>query len=146
MLTPEEDVEITSLRKRGWTISAIARHVGHDRKTVRSYLSGEREPGVRAKHEPDPFDRFEPYVRQRLADDRHVWATTLLGEVVAGSVILTTNRGVGAWGEIFADTTIAAAMLDRLLHRSVVISITGDSYRMRAHRARSHKLTKGGDA
>lgn len=31
MLTPEEDVEITSLKKRGWTISAIARHVGHDR-------------------------------------------------------------------------------------------------------------------
>src|SRR5215216_4410540 len=65
MLTPEEDVEITSLRKRGWSLSAIARHVGHDRKTVRGYLSGEREPGVRAKHEPDPFDRFEPYVRQR---------------------------------------------------------------------------------
>jgi transposase len=83
MLTPEEDVEITSLRKRGWTISAIARHVGHDRKTVRAYLSGEREPGVRAKAEPDVFDRFEPYVRQRLTDDQHVWATTLFYEVVA---------------------------------------------------------------
>ncbi len=83
MLTPEEDVEITSLRKRGWSISAIARHVGHDRKTVRGYLSGEREPGVRAKHDPDPFDRFEPYVRQRLVDDQHVWATTLFDEVAA---------------------------------------------------------------
>jgi hypothetical protein len=38
---------------------------------------------VRAKHEPDPFDRFQPYVRQRLADDQHVWATALLGEVAA---------------------------------------------------------------
>jgi transposase len=83
MLTPEEDVEITSLRKRGWSISAIARHVGHDRKTVRGYLSGEREPGVRVKRELDAFDRFEPYVRQRLADDQHVWATTLFDEVVA---------------------------------------------------------------
>jgi transposase len=83
MLTPEEDVEITSLRKRGWSISAIARHVGHDRKTVRSYLSGEREPGVRERAEADPFDRFEPYVRQRLADDQHVWATTLFDELVA---------------------------------------------------------------
>src|SRR5919106_3865355 len=46
-------------------------------------LSGEREPGVRAKQEPDPFDRFEAYVRQRLADDRHVWATTLFDEIVA---------------------------------------------------------------
>lgn len=67
MLTPEEDVEITSLRKRGWTISAIARHVGRDRKTVRSYLSGDREPGVRKRTGEDPFDRFEPYVRQRAA-------------------------------------------------------------------------------
>lgn len=83
MLTPEEDVEITSLRKRGWTISAIARHVGHDRKTVRGYLSGDREAGVRERAEPDPFDRFEPYVRQRFVDDGHVWATTLFDEVVA---------------------------------------------------------------
>ncbi|HZA86967.1 MAG TPA: IS21 family transposase [Acidimicrobiales bacterium] len=83
MLTPEEDVEITSLRKRGWSISAIARHVGHDRKTVRGYLSGEREVGVRGRAEPDVFDRFESYVRQRLADDQHVWATTLFDEVTA---------------------------------------------------------------
>ena len=83
MLTPEDDVEIEALRKRGWSISAIARHVGHDRKTVRAYLSGEREPGVRAKSDPDEFDRFELYVRQRLTDDQHVWATTLFDEVAA---------------------------------------------------------------
>src|SRR5918994_5779588 len=83
MLTPEEDVEVTSLRKRGSTISAIARHVGHDRKTVRSYLSVEREPSVRERAKPDVFDRFEPYVRQRLVDDQHVWGTTLFDEVVA---------------------------------------------------------------
>ena len=47
MLTPEEDMEITALRKRGWSISAIARHVGHDSKTVKAYLNGERQPGVR---------------------------------------------------------------------------------------------------
>ena len=83
MLTSEDDVEISALKKRGWTVSAIARHVGRDRKTVRGYLSGEREPGVRERAEPDPFDPFEPYVRQRLADDQHVWATTLFDEVAA---------------------------------------------------------------
>ena len=82
MLSPEEDVEITSLKKRGWSISAIARHTGRDRKTVRAYLNGEREPGVRERAEPDVFDRFEPYVRQRLEDDPHVRATVLFGEVV----------------------------------------------------------------
>lgn len=83
MLTPEEDVEITSLSARGWSIAAIARHVGHDRKTVRAYLRGDREPGVRAPGGPDPFEAFEPYVRQRLTDDPHVWATVLFGEVRA---------------------------------------------------------------
>lgn len=38
---------------------------------------------------------------------------------------------------------VAAAMLDRLLHRSVVFNIDGDSYRMRAHRARSESIRKG---
>jgi transposase len=83
MLTPEDDMEITLLRKRGWSISAIARHTGHDRKTVRAYLSGTREPGARARSEPDVFDRFEPYVSQRLRDDRHVRASVLFAEIVA---------------------------------------------------------------
>ncbi len=51
-----------------------------------------------------------------------------------GSIILTTNRHIANWGEIFADTTPAIAILDRLLHHASVISINGDSYRMRAHR------------
>ncbi len=81
MLTQEEDVEIHALRKQGWTISEIARHTGRDRKTIRAYLAGEREPGVRAAVEEDPFDRIEPYVAQRLADDHGVWATVLFDEV-----------------------------------------------------------------
>jgi hypothetical protein len=47
------------------------------------------------------------------------------------SIILTSNRGVGAWGEVLGDTTVAAALLDRLLHRSVVLNLDGDSYRLR---------------
>jgi DNA replication protein DnaC len=57
-----------------------------------------------------------------------------------GSIALTTNLGVGSWGRIFDDPMVAAAMLDRLLHRSVVFNIDGPSYRMRAHRARAEKL------
>ena len=57
-----------------------------------------------------------------------------------GSIILTTNRGIAAWGEIFEDTTVAAAILDRLLHHATVLQIDGDSYRMRGHRARLSQL------
>ena len=56
------------------------------------------------------------------------------------SIVLTSNRGVGAWGDILGDTTVAAAMLDRLLHRSVVMNLDGDSYRLRDHQARNDKL------
>ena len=60
-----------------------------------------------------------------------------------GSIALTTNLGIPSWGKIFDDPMVAAAMLDRLLHRSVVLNITGESYRMRAHRARADKLRRG---
>ncbi len=63
-----------------------------------------------------------------------------------GSIILTTNRGIASWGQIFDDPTVAVAMLDRLLHRSVVFNIDGESYRMRAHRARADNLRKAVNA
>jgi transposase len=77
----EEDVEAHALRRRGWSIAAIARHLGHDRKTIRAYLSGVREPGVRRKLVPDLIDPFVDYCRIRLTDDPHLWASTLLDEL-----------------------------------------------------------------
>jgi DNA replication protein DnaC len=58
------------------------------------------------------------------------------------SIVITTNRGVGSWGEVLGDTTVAAAMLDRLLHRSVVLNLDGDSYRLRDHQARADNLRR----
>ena len=66
MLTTGEDVEAHVLRKRGWSISAIARHLGRDRKTVRAYLEGKRQPGVRRRSGPDPLERFVPYLTARF--------------------------------------------------------------------------------
>jgi hypothetical protein len=51
MMTPEGDVEAHALRKQGWTISATARHLDRDRKSVRAYLNGERQPGVSCRGE-----------------------------------------------------------------------------------------------
>lgn len=47
------------------------------------------------------------------------------------STIITTNKPFGEWGEVFGDPTIANAILDRLLHHSHIIKITGRSYRTR---------------
>jgi DNA replication protein DnaC len=60
-----------------------------------------------------------------------------------GSIILTTNRGIASWGEIFDDTTVAAAILDRLLHHGTVLTINGPSYRMRRHHDRLEQLRAG---
>ena len=51
-----------------------------------------------------------------------------------GSIILTSNKGFGEWGELLGDTVIASAVLDRLLHHSHVLNIRGESYRLREKR------------
>jgi transposase len=81
MLSPEEDVEAHALHRRGWTVSAIARHLGRSRVTVRAYLRGDRVPGVRRRSAPDTFARYADYVAARLREDPHVWATALFDEV-----------------------------------------------------------------
>jgi transposase len=82
MLTRGEDVEAHALRKRGWSISAIARHLGRNRRTVRAYLNGEREPGRRRPAGLDGFALVEEYCRIRLIQDPHLQATALFEEVV----------------------------------------------------------------
>nr|WP_234312128.1 ATP-binding protein [Streptomyces griseus] len=53
-----------------------------------------------------------------------------LGPLRTASVIVTSNKPFGRWGEVFGDDTVAAAMIDRLVHHAEVISLKGDSYRM----------------
>ncbi len=48
-----------------------------------------------------------------------------------GSIILTSNKSYGSWGDVFGDTVVATAILDRLLHHSTTINIKGDSYRIK---------------
>ena len=51
-----------------------------------------------------------------------------------GSIILTSNKGFGEWGELLGNTVIASAILDRLLHHSHILNIRGESYRLREKR------------
>ena len=47
------------------------------------------------------------------------------------SLIVTSNKPFGRWGEVFGDDIVAAAMIDRLVHHAEVIALSGDSYRLR---------------
>ena len=51
-----------------------------------------------------------------------------------GSILITSNRSVGEWGSVFGDAVVATAILDRVLHHSHVITIRGESYRLREKR------------
>jgi DNA replication protein DnaC len=47
------------------------------------------------------------------------------------SMILTSNKPFSAWGEIFGDDAVATAMIDRLIHHADILSLKGDSYRLK---------------
>jgi hypothetical protein len=65
-----------------------------------------------------------------------------------GAMILTSNLTFGSWDSAFAgDSVLTAAMLDRVLHHSIIISINGESYRLKDKRkagliAKPHRLVK----
>jgi len=48
-----------------------------------------------------------------------------------GSILLTSNKSYADWGQVFGETTIATAILDRLLHHSTTLNIRGESYRLK---------------
>jgi DNA replication protein DnaC len=70
---------------------------------------------------------FEP-------DAAHLFFQLVSRRYERGSMLITSNRAVGEWGSVFGDAVVATAILDRLLHHSHVVTIRGDSYRLREKR------------
>lgn len=66
--------------------------------------------------------------------EAHLFFQVISARYERGSVIITSNKGVGEWGEYLADPALAAAILDRFLHHCHVINIKGESYRMKSQR------------
>jgi DNA replication protein DnaC len=71
-----------------------------------------------------PLDRLAAQFMFQLVSRRYL----------KGSIILTSNKSYGDWGDIFADPILATAILDRLLHVSTTLNIRGQSYRLREKR------------
>ena len=68
-----------------------------------------------------PFDDFGAHCFFQLVSRRYERA----------SIIFTSNKSYGEWGDIFKDHVIAAAILDRILHHCTTVNIKGDSYRLK---------------
>ena len=111
---------------------------------VRAYDLMEDLRKARAEHNLDRRLRVYLAPKVLVVDEFGIWlydreaATAFFTLVSAryerGSIILTSNKGFGEWGELLGDTVIASAILDRLLHHSHVLNIRGESYRLRGKR------------
>jgi hypothetical protein len=82
MIPETSALHAIALAGQGQNVSEIARHLGHDRKTIRIYLNGHRAPGQSRPH-ADSFAPFAAHVRQRAADDPHLRSTGLHREATA---------------------------------------------------------------
>jgi DNA replication protein DnaC len=71
-----------------------------------------------------PFERRSAHLFFQLVNRRYE----------KGSLLVTTNQRVSEWGTVFGDDVLATAILDRLLHHSHTLMITGESYRLREKR------------
>lgn len=74
-------------------------------------------------------------------DAAHLFFQLVSRRYERGAILVTSNRAIGEWGSVFGDPVVATAILDRLLHHSHVITIRGESYRLREKR-RSGLLQK----
>lgn len=103
MIPAHSATQAITLAGRGWNLSEIARHLGHDRKTIRIYLNGSRQPGQPREH-ADSFVRFAAYAARRVRDDPHLRASGLHRELAelgyAGSYSALTrelrNNGISS--------------------------------------------------
>ncbi len=65
------------------------------------------------------------------ADAANLFFQLVSSRYERASVLVTSNKPFARWGEVLGDATVAAAMIDRLVHHAEVVSLKGDSYRLR---------------
>jgi DNA replication protein DnaC len=82
---------------------------------------------------------FEP-------DAAHLFYQLVARRYERGAMLITSNRSVVEWGSVFGDPVVATAILDRLLHHSHVVTIRGESYRLREKRRSGLLQKQGGEA
>jgi len=68
------------------------------------------------------------------SDAAHLFFQLVSRRYERGSLCITSNRTVSEWDVVFGDTVTASAILDRLLHHSHVITVRGESYRLKEKR------------
>jgi IstB-like ATP binding protein len=89
--------------------------------------AGTRKPTAETLHgvsSPTQHIPFEPQAA-------NVFFQLVSSRYERASLIVTSNKVFGRWGEVFGDDVVAAAMIDRLVHHADVVALKGDSYRLK---------------
>jgi DNA replication protein DnaC len=81
------------------------------------------------------------YVQQNR-EEMEVLFTLLAERYERKSVLITSNLVFSKWDQIFKDTMTTAAAVDRVVHHSVILELTVDSYRARVAKERAHERSR----
>ena len=83
------------------------------------------------------------YVRKNEAET-HVLFELIAHRYETGSMVITANHSFSNWDQIFSDTIMTVAAIDRLVHHAIIIELDADSFRKKQAMGRNHKIsTKG---
>jgi hypothetical protein len=156
----EDWAEIRQLhRAERMPVKVIARVLGCSKNMVKKALAAEGPAADRRQARGSVVDPVEPRIRELLQACPTMPATVnglpgrtrsargaggwpranpffqLVSRYERASLIVTSNKPFGRWGEVFGDEVVAAAMIDRLIHHAEVVSLRGDSYRLKTSAA-----------
>ncbi len=114
---------------------------------VQQLLIAKRE--LRLEHELKRLDRYEAVILddigyvQQDREEMEVLFTFLAARYERRSVLITSNLLFSEWERIFKDPMTTAAAIDRLVHHSVILELTGKSVRAEAAKMRADEVTRG---
>ena len=129
---PGVEVDVGPAQRQRLTTAQPGGRDQHQHRVVRGdpqRLSEAPKPPRRQDVWPRPVDEvgyipFEP-------EAANLFFQLVSSRYERASLIVTSNKPFGRWGEVFGDDVVAAAMIDRLVHHAEVIALKGDSYRIK---------------
>ncbi len=93
--------------------------------------SGKIHRKIKTLQKPDVLVIDELGYNEMYGEIAHYFFQIVSERYERSSLIITSNKSYGYWGDIFGDNVVATAILDRLLHHSTTINIKGESYRIK---------------
>lgn len=132
------DLSTVTIRRGDRVVSSHARHWGrHQTIPDPAHLHAAAHHAGRFPDELKRLARIPLLVIDEIGylpfepDAANLFFQLISARYERASVIVTSNKPFRRWGEVFGDDTVAAAMIDHLVHHAEIISIKGDSYRLK---------------